>query len=141
MQKFLSGVGSLILAVVFIGAGIFSLIMGINKIRKLDTGKYAEVQATITKIDSNETYDPDTGTHTEYYITVEYTVNGKKYVSQLGETPSDFHEGMELTVLYEIDDPAEVTLPGKTGAYIAIALGAIGILVGGVVIFKKVTGR
>ncbi len=142
MQKFFSGFGLILFALVFVAAGILCLVLGITRIHKLDSGKYVETQATITKIESHLEYDSDTNTHREEYeITVEYTVDGKKYVSLLGETPKEFHEGMELTVLYDVDDPSEVVLPGKTGAYIIIGLGVVGILAGGVAFIKRLRSR
>ncbi|MBQ9488678.1 MAG: hypothetical protein IJU80_01965, partial [Lachnospiraceae bacterium] len=62
-------------------------------------------------------------------------------VSHLGENPREFYEGMELTVLYEIEKPTEVILPGKTSSYIMIAMGAVAVICGGVVILRKVLGR
>ena len=142
MQKFLSGIGGILFSLLFVAAGIFCLVMGVNRLTKLNSGKLIETQATITNIESTTTYDADTNTdRIEYQITVEYTVDGKKYVSLLGETPKEFHEGMELTVLYDVDNPSEVVLPGKTGAFIMMGLGVVGILAGGVVFLKKLRGR
>ena len=142
MNKFLSGIGAIIMAIVFIAAGAFCAFMGISRIQKMNSGKYAETQATVTNIETNEVYDSENDTYnTEYEITVEYTVDGEKYVSLLGETPKEFHEGMELTVLYNIDKPSEVVLPGTTGSYIMIALGAVGVIVGIVLLLKKIRGR
>lgn len=118
------------------------LLLGINRLNKLGSGQYKEVEATITGIETYYETDPETNTETERYeITVEYTVDGKKYVSLLGETPKEFHEGMQLTVLYDVGDPTDVVLPGKTGAYITIGLGAVVILVCVVMILKKLFGR
>lgn len=143
MKKTMTGIMGIVLAVVFLAVGIFVLVMGINHLQKLNAGKYVETQATITKIETDVVHDPDSpgGTREEYEITVEYTVDGKKYVSRLGETPKEFYEGMELTVLYNVDNPMDVTLPGTTGAIIMIAMGVVAILAGAVMFLKKLRGR
>ena len=142
MKNLLSGIGAVIMAIVFLAAGVLCIFLGINRIQKLNAGKYTETQATITKIDTEQVYDSDTDTYRdEYKITVEYTVDGKKYVSELGEKPSKFNEGMELTVLYDVDNPSKVILPGKSGSYIMIGLGAVGVIIGIVLILKKIRGR
>ena len=143
MKKTMTGIMGIVLAVVFLAVGIFVLVMGINHLQKLNAGKYVETQATITKIETDVVHDPDSpgGTREEYEITVEYTVDGKKYVSRLGETPKEFHEGMELTVLYNVDNPMDVTLPGTTGAIIMIAMGVVAALAGVVMFLKRLRGR
>ncbi|MBQ9544937.1 MAG: DUF3592 domain-containing protein [Clostridia bacterium] len=143
MKNFFSGIGALVLALIFLAAGIFCIYLGADKINKTNSGKYVETKATITKIDKTETYDDDApgNSRVDYAITVEYTVDGKTYVSQLKENPSEFSEGMELTVVYNVDDPNEVTLPGVGGAYIMIGLGVIGIIASGVLVLKRLRGR
>lgn len=140
MKKGLSGIAEILFGLVFVGVGILIVVLGINRLMKLEAGKYAETQAKITHIETTTVSDED-GFHDEYDITVEYQVDGQKYVSHLGETPRDFHEGMELTVLYDIDKPMEVVLPGKTSSYIMIGIGMIAIICGAVVILRKVLGR
>jgi len=143
MQRLLSGVLGIVMSIVFVAAGIFTLVMGIGHLQKLNAGKYVETQATITKIETIEVSDSDApgGTREEYEVTVEYTVDGKKVVSQLRETPKEFYEGMELTVIYNIDKPTDVTLPGTTGAYIMMGMGVLAILVGVVMFLKRLRGR
>jgi hypothetical protein len=140
MKKGLSGITEILFGLVFVVAGIVVIYFGINRLMKLEAGKYAETQARITHIETTTVSDED-GIHEQHDITVEYQVDGKKYVSHLGENPREFYEGMELTVLYEIEKPTEVILPGKTSSYIMIAMGAVAVICGGVVILRKVLGR
>ena len=135
------GVISIFITVIVLGASVFNLSLGIGRIIKLNTGKYEETQAVITKIEESTSVDSEGMTTTDYTITVEYTVDGKRYVSQLGETPQKFHEGMELTVLYEIDNPLEVVLPGTTGAYIMIGIGVVGLVAAALVALNSFKGR
>ncbi len=143
MKKLLSGVVGIVLAVAFLAAGIFSIVTGVKQMNKIKSGKYVETQATITEIESYTVSDNDDlgGVHEEYTITVEYTVDGKKVVAQLNETPDEFYEGMELTVLYNVDKPTDNILPGSNGAYFLIGFGALAIIVSAVMIIKKLTGR
>lgn len=143
MNKLLTGIMGIVFAVVFIAAGVFCLITGINQMQKMKQGKYVETQATITQIETNEISDSDapSGYRTEYDITVEYTLDGKKVVAQLNGTPKDFYEGMELTVLYNQDKPTDVVLPGNTGNYIMIGLGVVAILAGAFALLKRLRGR
>ena len=143
MKNFFSGVGAIVMAVVFLAAGIFCIYMGADRLQKMNAGKYVETKATVTNIEKEEIYDSDSpgDTRTEYHITVEYSVDGNKYVSKLGETPSEFNEGMELTVLYNVDNPSEVVLPGNTGSYVMIGIGVVGVLAGIALFLKKLRGR
>ena len=143
MRNFLNGVGALIMALVFLAAGILCIVLGANKIHKLNSDNYAEIKSTITKIETIETADSDSenGVREDHKITVEYTVDGNKYVSVLNETPDEFHEGMELTVLYNKDDPSDIILPGNGGAIVLIVLGAVGIIASCALVLKKIKGR
>ena len=143
MKRIVSGVVGIIMILVFLAAGIFVLVTGIDHLQKLHAGKYTETQATITKIETTEVSDSDApgGIREDYEITVEYTVDGKKVVSLLRETPKEFYEGMELTVIYNIDNPTDVTLPGPTGAYIMIGMGVVAILISVVMFLRRLRGR
>ena len=141
-MKAKSAIISLLIVVIILAAGIVNLVLGITRLNKLGSGRYKEVEATITNIETFIEHDSENDIDNERYeITVEYTVDGKKYVSQLGETPKEFHEGMQLTVLYDTEDPTDVVLPGKTGAYIMIGIGIVAILVSIIMFLKKLFGR
>jgi hypothetical protein len=137
MNRMLGRIGGILFSIIFVAAGIFTLVMGVRRMMDLNAGKYIETQATITRIDSVETTDSDTGTRTEYDITVEYNVNGRKYVSHLGEQPKKFYEGMTLTVLYNADRPTDVILPGQTASFIMIGMGIVGIVAGVAAFIKR----
>ena len=143
MKRFLSGAGAILMAVVFLAAGVLNIVLGFNRMSKINAGKYIETQAKITNIESIEVADADApgGTRTDYTITVEYTIDGKKYVSQLGEIPNEFHEGMELKVLYNIDKPTDLILPGNGGTVIHFVIGAVGVLAGIALFLQKLRGR
>ena len=143
MKRMVSGVMAIVMAIVFLAAGVLLIVLGVGRLQKTNSAKYVETQATITKVETNEIPDSDAagGYRTEYEVTVEYTVDGKKVVTQLSETPKDFYEGMELAVRYNVDKPTDVILPGNGGAVIMLVLGVVGIL-GGVVMFvRNLRGR
>ena len=136
MKQGVNGITKILFGAVFVAAGVLLIILGINRLVKLNAGKYVETQAKITKIETTFVSDED-GSHEEHEITVEYQVDGKKFVSRLSENPREFYEGMELTVLYDIDKPTTVVLPGKASSFIMMALGFVGVICGLMVIIKK----
>ena len=141
MNRLLNGVLSIVMAVILVGVGVFMLTMGVGRLRALNTGKFVETQATVTRIDTRTESDPDGPDRTVYDLTVEYTVDGKKVVAQLEDNPKDFYEGMELTVQYNMDKPTEVTLPGKSSAYIMLGMGTVALLCAAVLVLQKLRGR
>lgn len=136
MKQGVNGITKILFGAVFVVAGVLLIILGINRLVKMNAGKYVETQAKITKIETTLVSDED-GSHEEHEITVEYQVDGKKFVSRLSENPREFYEGMELTVLYDVDKPTTVVLPGKASSFIMMALGFVGVICGLMVIIKK----
>ncbi len=136
MKQGVNGITKILFGAVFVAAGVLLIILGINRLVKMNAGKYVETQAKITKIETTLVSDED-GSHEEHEITVEYQVDGKKFVSCLSENPREFYEGMELTVLYDVDKPTTVVLPGKASSFIMMALGFVGVIGGLMVIIKK----
>lgn len=136
MKQGVNGITKILFGAVFVAAGVLLIILGINRLVKMNAGKYVETQAKITKIETTLVSDED-GSHEEHEITVEYQVDGKKFVSRLSENPREFYEGMELTVLYDVDKPTTVVLPGKASSFIMMALGFVGVICGLMVIIKK----
>ena len=136
MKQGVNGITKILFGAVFVAAGVLLIILGINRLVKMNAGKYVVTQAKITKIETTLVSDED-GSHEEHEITVEYQVDGKKFVSRLSENPREFYEGMELTVLYDVDKPTTVVLPGKASSFIMMALGFVGVICGLMVIIKK----
>ena len=136
MKQGVNGITKILFGAVFVAAGVLLIILGINRLVKLNAGKYVETQAKITKIETTLVSDED-GSHEEHEITVEYQVDGKKFVSRLSENPREFYEGMELTVLYDVDKPTTVVLPGKASSFIMMALCFVGVICGLIFIIKN----
>lgn len=141
MNRLINGVASIVMAVILLATGIFLLVMGIGRFQAISAGKFQETQATITQIETRRVPEQDRPDRIEYDITVEYEVDGKKVVSQLDTTPKEFHEGMELAVQYNMDNPTEVTLPGNGGAFIMMVMGVVALLGCAFLILQKLRGH
>ena len=140
MNRIINRIVPLLMSLAFAVAGIFIIYQGVNRLGKLNAGRYTETQATITRIDTRTESDSDGFEKTVYDLTVEYSLDGRKVVAQLRENPRDFYEGMELAVLYDVEDPTAVILPGTANAFIMIGVGAFAVLAGAVLFIKPRRG-
>ena len=140
MNRIINRIVPLLMSLAFAVAGIFIIYQGVNRLGKLNAGRYTETQATITRIDTRTESDSDGFEKTVYDLTVEYSLDGRKVVAQLRENPRDFYEGMELAVLYDVEDPTDVILPGTANAFIMIGVGAFAVLAGAVLFIKPRRG-
>ena len=61
------------------------------------------------------------GESTIYYPTVEYTVDGKTYTSELDTGSGSYRIGQTLSVLYNPDNPTVAHDGGSIGVYLMIA--------------------
>ena len=61
------------------------------------------------------------GENTIYYPTVEYTVDGKTYTTELDTGSRSYRIGQTLSVLYNPDNPAVAHDGGSIGLYLMIA--------------------
>jgi len=95
-----SSVFLILFGIVFAAAGLFmSLSSG---------GDYADVQATITEIETE-----GTGEDTVYTVYVDYTVDGVDYTHvALNGYSSDMREGDIIEVKYDLNDPASARIKG-----------------------------
>lgn len=141
MHKSITKALSVLFFVVF---GAFLLFMGGTRLLKMNSKDYVTTEATITNIREEVVHDSEHGYRTNYFITVEYEVDGKKVVTVLSETPNSFYEGMNLTIKYNIKNPTDTILPGTGGAYIFLIMGGIAVVSAICILcgkFQVVTGR
>ena len=101
--------------------GLAFIIAGVIGIHQDDTflptkGVIRSMERTYEATDSNDT---DT-----WEVMVAYTVEGKAYVSDLGQKKDDFIVGKEIDILYNPDNPEGIVLPGKTIWIIFMLAGA-----------------
>lgn len=127
IQKKLFWVGLLIVGLGFI---VFSII----GLRNADT--FLPTTATIESIE--KTYEAQDQDDSDVYeVMVSYTVDGKEYVSDLGVMKDDYAVGKQIDIIYDPEDPSVITLPGKTGSIIFIAIGAVAAALAVFMILRK----
>ena len=129
--KRLMKVGAILFGLAFIIAGVIG-------IRQDDTflptkAVIQSMERTHEAMDSNET---DT-----WEVMVAYSVDGKDYVSDLGQKKDDFTEGKEIDILYNPDNPEGIVLPGKTIWFIFMIAGAAVAVIAAVLLVRDLRNR
>ena len=129
--KRLMKVGAILFGLAFIIAGVIG-------IRQDDTflptkAVIQSMERTYEAMDSNET---DT-----WEVMVAYSVDGKDYVSDLGQKKDDFTEGKEIDILYNPDNPEGIVLPGKTIWFIFMIAGAAVSVIAAVLLVRDLRNR
>ena len=119
-----------------IPAGIFMIIFSIIMFVVMHNNKnYIETSAIVSRIElSQKAYTEQDGEHHDatYNVYVKYTVDEKEYEEYFGEF-SNYKTGDKLTISYNPDDPTKISQPVSIIWPIAILLGGIAALVGGIV--------
>ena len=124
-----------------VGAILFGLafiIVGVIGIRQDDTflptkAVIQSMERTYEAMDSNET---DT-----WEVMVAYSVDGKDYVSDLGQKKDDFTVGKEIDILYNPNNPEGIVLPGKTIWFIFMIAGAAVAVIAAVLLVRDLRNR
>ena len=106
--------------------GIFLIVVG--SLRLKHQKEYLPVKAVISSVE----FTPGTGDEADTYDAwADYTVDGKRYHSYIGDIGSGHQEGEETDILYDPDDPEKTDIPGTTVPVISICAGGLMILTGG----------
>ena len=129
--KRLMKVGAILFGLAFIIAGVIG-------IRQDDTflptkAVIQSMERTYEAMDSNET---DT-----WEVMVAYSVDGKDYVSDLGQKKDDFTVGKEIDILYNPNNPEGIVLPGKTIWFIFMIAGAAVSVIAAVLLVRDLRNR
>ena len=129
--KRLMKVGAILFGLAFIIAGVIG-------IRQDDTflptkAVIQSMERTYEAMDSNET---DT-----WEVMVAYSVDGKDYVSDLGQKKDDFTVGKEIDILYNPNNPEGIVLPGKTIWFIFMIAGAAVAVTAAVLLVRDLRNR
>lgn len=122
-QKIRMGIGFAVAGALFLAMGIFFLLNGANK------ADFAQASATIARI---ETFY-DTVSESESGRTfVDYTVDGTTYRGiELGSWSSSMKEGDKVNILYDVNDPGNITTKGGLLVpYVAILAGLAALVFG-----------
>ena len=129
--KRLMKVGAILFGLAFIIAGVIG-------IRQDDTflptkAVIQSMERTYEAMDSNET---DT-----WEVMVAYSVDGKDYVTDLGQKKDDFTVGKEIDILYNPNNPEGIVLPGKTIWFIFMIAGAAVAVIAAVLLVRYLRNR
>ena len=129
--KRLTKAGAILFGIIFIIAGM----IGIHQDNTFlpAKGVIHSMERTYVATDSNDT---DT-----WEVMVQYTIDGKDYVSNVGKKMDDFTVGKEIDILYNPNNPASIVLPGKTVWIIAIIAGAVVAIAAAVLLAKDMRNR
>ena len=129
--KRLMKVGAVLFGLAFIIAGV----IGIRQDNTFLPTKAViqSMERTYEAMDSNET---DT-----WEVMVAYSVDGKDYVTDLGQKKDDFTVGKEIDILYNPNNPEGIVLPGKTIWFIFMIAGAAVAVIAAVLLVRDLRNR
>ena len=118
--------------------GLAFIVAGAIGIRQDNTflptkGVIRSMERTYVATDSN---DADT-----WEVMVEYTVDGRDYVSDLGQKKDNFTVGKEIDILYNPNNPEGIVLPGKTIWIIFMIAGAAVAIAASVLLVRDIRNR
>ena len=129
--KRLMKVGAILFGLAFIIAGVIG-------IRQDDT--FLPTKAVIQSME--RTYEAADANETDTWeVMVAYSVDGKDYVTDLGQKKDDFTEGKEIDILYNPDNPEGIVLPGKTIWFIFMIAGAAVSVIAAVLLVRDLRNR
>ena len=96
---------------------------------------YIKIESTVSKVElvKEETTDSEGNTDEAIYnIYVKYTVDGKEYDTELGEM-SKRKVGDKITIVYNPNNPSEISQPSSIILNICLLVGGIVSLAGGII--------
>lgn len=129
--KRLMKVGAILFGLAFIIAGVIG-------IRQDDT--FLPTKAVIQSME--RTYEATDANETDTWeVMVAYSVDGKDYVSDLGQKKDDFTVGKEIDILYNPNNPEGIVLPGKTIWFIFMIAGAAVAVIAAVLLVRDLRNR
>ena len=95
---------------------------------------YVQTESTVTKVElEQDSYTDGDGNVVEatYVITVQYTVDGKTYESELNGLPK-YKEGKTMTIYDDPEDPRNITQTKSLVIPLIIIAAGLAMLVGGI---------
>ncbi len=118
----------LIAVVLLVVGGVVFIIFGGISLKEIK--HFTPVSAVVSHVEREWTPNGD-GTDTEEItIFVTYTVDGREYNEELQNTKTNLKQGDQITVLYNPEDPTEVSGATKGIAALQMGFGAVLILGG-----------
>lgn len=122
---------SVLIIVVGIGVVIWMYVSSRN---------YVEGKATVKSV----VYDPtavstdDDEPEKDYLVTLEYTVDGKTYTTEVNANQSDYSVDEEVKIAYDPDKPEDSMVGGKMPLVAMIGICVAVFIVGGIGIIKSI---
>ena len=122
--------------IIFFGIGLIFVIIGmIICVNVFNYKNKVETTGIITEIGSYR----DLGGQRENSVYVEYTVDGRVYESALNGYSSNFYEGKEIEIYYDINNPSKIGVKSIDYVFLIFpGIGLIFVVIGGVGIFIRV---
>lgn len=122
----------LILPVILIAFGVIFVMDGFIVLEKRNT--FYETTAVISQIQTEGAgIDPEDVNHR---VIVNYMVDGKHYTAELDEYHSGMHEGDQVDILYDPDNPKKIISAGIFSLILFFVGGSVLLLIGLLMILK-----
>lgn len=124
-----------ILAIIALGTGIWMTFF--------QSAGFEKTTATIVSIEKDPDYipDPDVTNDEKRIVTVEYTVDGKKYTTALDSDSPSYNVGGSVEVMYDPENPSTIHSGMGFGIYAMAIGGAILLIIVVVTIRQKTSLR
>ena len=133
VERYAGPVICIIGSVLFVALGIIKLI---------NIASFKPVTATIVRIEEDTSaVDEDGVPEYTYTAYARYEVGGQIYEEQLDGFENSYEQGNEIKILYNPEDPSDITVPKRSIGYILIAFGALLFIAGGFSIYMSITRR
>lgn len=119
--------------VLIIGSIVFLVVSFIS------TQNYVKTEATVVSVEYDPTVINDTddaASTQDYLVTMEYTVNGKTYQTEIHANQIDYSVGQKTEIKYDPNNPNNTSV-GEMSLPLLIGLCAAAVIIGAIVIFKS----
>ena len=127
IRKILFRLFGIVLVLASVGFAIWSYV---------DTRDYITTTGSVTAVEFDPTViQEDEGVTKDHKVTIEYTVDGTKYETEVYAAENDYHVGDQEEVGYDPGNPNN-TAVGRMSLPVLIAIVAVAVIVGIVLIFK-----
>ena len=123
---------NLIVSLICVVAAVVTVMIGVRMNNNRKT--YLPTTGVITKIDI--VYGTGADDNDEYHVFVKYSVDGTEYEEELGEYSAGMHEGDDVDLLYNPDNPRQLQKAGLTSIIIAFVFSGLSILVAAIMFLR-----
>ena len=122
--------------IIFSIIGAIFLIIGLVLFQNVfDYKNKIDIMGTITEIVTSENNE-------NHKVYVSYTVDGKKYESELNGYSSNFYEGKEIKIYYDKDNPNKIGMKSLDLLFLIFpSLGLVFLIIGGIGMLVKINKK